>query len=283
MFRTQRNNCLFLKNNIIHRSLNCKRNNFDQVPEYETDHLEKLLHMIASGVFRTDYTKYNGTRILNEDINSIKGTKLIKLYHKVVMKMYLKSCLSLTGDIIESPHLTKLNDLFVKKLCINYNRFCCKDSVLTTCGKLFMIRTFDSDKQYTLQDVAVDLPESVVDISCTSDTTAVLTASGNVYEIKQTSGNEKPEPVLIASGIKAISCTSRNIILQTVEDDIYVNKLSGKTKIYFYKNKKIIKLECSTDHVIVQTEDNQVYSCSCSNINGYPKKLFDLSDNPFRD
>lgn len=238
----------------------------------ETDYIKTSVKPIEFHTYFNKYrnfvTKsvYDGTRIHIK--SSDEHHKDILLYHNetlfgTVAHTGRELRFVATGSLVESDHITKINGIPIKKICAIGGQY--KVVLLTTCGKLFALEEFDSDKQYDLATCRIVMPNnvSVTDIDCTYDCIVALSETV-VYKITQNEqGFPLFAPVKSNSLITAIKCQQYRTIYQTI-DGLYADGISGRDNdlvhIDALNNMTIEKFECTNYHILALDSNGDLYS-----------------------
>lgn len=215
--------------------------------------------------------EFYNPRIVTQQISFTSFKKVI-VYHNRSKFYTVSNFLNrviITTNLFGYDQFIKINDLTIKKICVGSSY--CKDTILTTCGKIFMVNNFDSDNSYDLSKIQIDIPdETVVDINFTCNKIVLLTQFGNLYETLY-SFNSEPVVKIVATHVKTVRCSQTYIVYQMYNNKIYsvsndsehlqidISNIEQETSCV---QNKIIKFECSNNHLLVKTDTNNLYSLS---------------------
>jgi hypothetical protein len=175
---------------------------------------------------------------------------------KTIIDGTIGTCFIATGLLINSDHITTINSMPIKKICIINGYY--KIVILTMCGKIYVLDEFDSDNEYNTAD-KIPCDEIVDDIEYSYSIIA-LTKNGNVYKISNY--KYKCETTLIASSMKAIKCQHYRTVCQSTDGNIYVDHLcytEDFVKIGCLSNINIKQFECLDDHILIIDDKHNLY------------------------
>lgn len=171
-----------------------------------------------------------------------------------------------TGDLIGLDCLTYLNDLPIKKVCVIGGKY--KIGILSECGKLFLMNSFDSDQTYDLTSLQTLFPneEKIVDINCTYNSIIALTDTSDVYNIYQRLNNKNYPidlPVKISEEIghvAEIGCHLYHVIMKTCDGNFYFKSDYRNSKLDAFNGFNIVKFDCNDYYTVALDDKGDLYT-----------------------
>lgn len=215
-------------------------------------------------------TECDSSRVIIEFDDKTGYYIILIYYNNTVMKIKKnnrESCLKLSGEIVNSDHITSINGDHISKICISI----CIIMILTKSGKLYLLNNFDSDKSYDLSKIQICHTEKIVDIDCNYIEDIFLTETGKlvnaVYYHCSNDGKLYHILVNIDSEVDTFKCLRNKVVYKKNNGEFYVT--NPNRKISQFDNLRIVNFECSDYYIIAQDDDDNLYAVRVSYYNSF--------------